>query len=732
MRAFRQCAPVLVIAIAVLMTPAAQAQRPASVASFTAEQIKSYPFPTELTTSAAGSRVAWALDERGVRNVYAAEGPMFVARRLTSHARDDGQEITSLQISADGRYVVYVRGGDHGSNWDGPSPNPLSLPVAPKVEVWTVPFEGGTPRRISDGDNPVISPRSTVIAFEKDRAIWTAPVDGSGTPVRLFSASGVNEDPKWSPDGSRVAFVSSRGDHAFIGVYVNDSTPIRWLAPATARDGSPRWSPDGSRIAFVRRPGTGGAPDSALVEQPNPWAIWLADASTGKAQKRWQSPNTPRGSVPGTHGGTNLHYAAGGRIVFMTELDGWPHLYSMSDAGGDAMLLTPGRYMAEHVTLSHDGRMLAFAGNTGSDADDIDRRHVATVPVDRADVRVITQGTGVEWAPAFTGDGSVAYIGATAQRPPVPAVRTVREDVASIRWLGEDRIPRDFPTLALVTPRKVVFKSPDGLEVHGQLFEQTGDASLSRNGRKPAIIYVHGGPPRQMLLGWHYSDYYTNAYAMNQYLASRGYVVLSVNYRLGIGYGREFQHPKAGGARGASEYLDVLAGGRYLRSLAQVDPSRVGIYGGSYGCFLTAMALARNSDVFAAGVDIHGVHDWTGERARPLLATDRYEKAPDTQRALAVAWKSSPISSVAQWRSPVLLIHGDDDRNVRFSQTVDLVRRLTGAGVDFEEIVLPDETHHMMLWANAVSVNAAVLEFFDRKLAKIGTPGARATVGRAR
>ena len=728
MRAFRNRAPALVALVAILATPAAHAQRPAS---FTVEQIKSYPFPTELTTSAAGSRVAWAMDERGLRNIYVAEGPAYASRQLTSYSRDDGQEITSLQISADGRNVVYVRGGDHGANWDGPSPNPLSLPVAPKVEVWTVPFAGGTAKRISDGDDPVISPRSDVVAFVKERAIWTSPVDGSGTPKRLFSANGVNEDPQWSPDGSRVAFVSSRGDHSFIGVYVNDSTPIHWIAPATARDGSPRWSPDGTRIAFVRRAGNGGAPDSALVERPNPWAIWLAEAASDKAWKRWQSPDTPRGSVPGTHGGTNLHYAAGGRIVFMSELDGWPHLYSMSDAGGDAMLLTPGRFMAEHVTLSQDGRMLAFTANTGPDADDIDRRHVVTVPVDRVDVRVRTPGAGLEWSPAFTGDGSIAYIGATAQRPPLPAVRSLARDVAGIQWLGEDRIPRDFPTMQLVTPRKVVFKSPDGLEVHGQLFEQTGDASLARNGRKPAIVYVHGGPPRQMLLGWHYSDYYTNAYAMNQYLASRGYVVLSVNYRLGIGYGREFQHPAAGGSRGASEYLDVLGGARYLRSLAQVDQARIGIYGGSYGGFLTAMALGRNSDIFSAGVDIHGVHDWTGERARPLLATDRYEKAPDTKRALEVAWTSSPISSVRQWRSPVLLIHGDDDRNVRFSQTVDLVRRLSGRGVDFEEIVIPDETHHMMRWANAVTVDAAVLNFFDRKLAKIGTEGVRATVGRA-
>ena len=136
-----------------------------------------------------------------------------------------------------------------------------------------------------------------------------------------------------------------------------------------------------------------------------------------------------------------------------------------------------------------------------------------------------------------------------------------------IVWLGADRIPADYPTAQLVTPKKVVFKAPDGLEIHGQLFDNTANTTLARGAKKPAIIFVHGGPPRQMLLGWNYSDYYSNAYASNQYLASRGFIVLSVNYRLGIGYGRDFQHPAKGGAQGASEYLDVQ-GARAVSALA--------------------------------------------------------------------------------------------------------------------------------------------------------------------
>jgi dipeptidyl aminopeptidase/acylaminoacyl peptidase len=319
----------------------------------------------------------------------------------------------------------------------------------------------------------------------------------------------------------------------------------------------------------------------------------------------------------------------------------------------------------------------------------------------------MTPGKGLEWTPFVTGDGKyIAYISATGQRPPLPTVMPAAGGKSTT--LAEDRIPRDFPTTQLVVPKKVIYKAPDGVEIHGQLFEAAGGAA-----KKPAIVYVHGGPPRQMLLGWHYSDYYTNAYAVNQYLASRGYVVLPVNYRLGIGYGYDFHRPPNAGAQGAAEYQDVKAGAEYLQQLAQVDAKRIGIYGGSYGGFLTALALARDSQLFAAGVDIHGVHNWTAERAASLLE-NRYEKPPDVQRALDVAWQASPVSSIETWKSPVLLIHGDDDRNVRFSQTTDLVRRLEKAGIAYEELVIPDDTHHFMRHTNLVKVDSAVAAFFDR------------------
>jgi dipeptidyl aminopeptidase/acylaminoacyl peptidase len=274
------------------------------------------------------------------------------------------------------------------------------------------------------------------------------------------------------------------------------------------------------------------------------------------------------------------------------------------------------------------------------------------------------------------------------------------------QMIAAEALPKDFPSDKLVEPEIVTFRSDDGLEIHGQLFVPNG-----RTKPGPALIFAHGGPPRQMMPGFHYMYYYHNSYAMNQYLANLGYVVLSVNYRLGAMYGRAFREPPNSSWRGAAEYKDILAGAHYLQALPYVDKKRIGIWGGSYGGFLTAMALARNSDIFAAGVDFHGVHDWTVQ-----LAGHVDPEAPDYKEAMKLALDSSPVAYMSGWKSPVLLIHGDDDRNVPFQETVDLAQRLRQQNVEFEQLIFPDEIHDLLLWKSWVGGYKAGAEFFARKL----------------
>ncbi|HJU25903.1 MAG TPA: prolyl oligopeptidase family serine peptidase [Rhodanobacteraceae bacterium] len=697
-----------------------------AAAAFTLQQVLDYPFPQGLTAAEHGDRIAWVVNLRGVRNVWTAEAPDFRPKQLTHFIQDDGQEITNLTFSPSGHALAFVRGGDHDANWPAEGnlpPDPADDPKQPKVMLWAARLPGGAAHEVTEGDAPAIS-MDGKLAYIKDDQVWTASLDyrdegaaraksgkhdKGGAPKRLFFDRGKDSELRWSPDGKRLAFVSDREDHAFIGVYTDDNTPIEYLAPSTHRDDMPRWSPDGTRIAFTREPGDGGPPEPMLKLVPHPWAIWVADVASGSGRRVWQSPDILLGSYPETAGGANLDWAAGDRLVFLSDLDGWPHLYSIPATGGEPLLLTPGKFMVEDVVLDRDRRSLVYSANTGNGKDDLDRRHLFSVPVDNAQPRALSEGDHLQWTPVAAGEHAIAYIDAGAQQP--PTVAAMRDDGSNRRLLQTALTPDDFPAAQLATPQAVSFTAADGTLVHVQLFRRA-DA----NGKQPSVIFVHGGPPRQMLLGWHYMDYYSNGYAVNQYLANHGFTVLSVNYRLGIGYGHAFHHPEHWGPTGASEYQDVQAGAKFLQHLPGVDPQRIGIWGGSYGGYLTALALARDSDVFKAGVDLHGVHDWTrfneGWIGKPQ---ERYEQG-DREEAIKVAWQSSPDADVAKWTSPVLLIQGDDDRNVRFFQTVDLARRLEQRHVPYEEMVLPNEIHGFLRHASWLKADQATVDFLTAKL----------------
>src|SRR5438874_1741863 len=427
--------PALSIILAFL-SHAAQAPAP----SFTVEQILGFPAPENLVASPVGSAVAWAFNERGVRNVYVAEGPDFTARRVTSYTEDDGQELTQLSFSG------------------------------------------------------------------LDR-------------------------------------------------------PIRFVAPSTSRDSLPAWSADGRKIAFLRQPGTGGTPRSPLARVDLPWKIVVADLESLKTVTAVTSGDMPVDPILQNPGGLGLQWGAGDTLLFMSYRDGFLHLYSLEHPGsaGKPLLLTPGSFMVEQVRLTPDRRFVIYNANAGPDRGDVDRRHLFKVPVNAATPTPLTSGAGIEWSPVVLSDGqTVAYLTSDAQRPPLPAVVPMTGGAA--RVIAGNHLAADFPSSQLVTPEQVVFRASDGVEAHGQLFRPaSGDA------RKPAVVYVHGGGPRQMLLGWHYRWEYADDYAINQYFASRGFIVLSVNYRMSVGYGAAYEFPEHTGARGASEYRDVQAAGLFLQ-----------------------------------------------------------------------------------------------------------------------------------------------------------------------
>jgi dipeptidyl aminopeptidase/acylaminoacyl peptidase len=673
------------------------------------KKLLSYPYPSNLTASPASGALAWTFDYMGKRNIYVSKDKGKNFKQVTHYTKDDGQEISRLQFSPDGKWLVYMRGGEPGGIWSNSVPvDPTSSPKQPKFELLSLHIPGKKSKVLTMGqssERPAISPDGKRVAFVKDGTVRIVPVDGSKKPHKLFFSRGKPSDLQWSPDGSKLAFVSNRGSHSFVGIFSNLKTPIHWVDPSFARDTDPVWSPGGDSLVFVRRPARGGAPDSITVRQPRPWEIRAADIHEKSSKPVWKSPHTLNGSVPTTNGRYNLRWAANDRIVFLSTIDNWPHLYSIPVSGGKPLLLTPGHFMVEYISLSPDKKHLVFSANNGPDSLDIDRRHIGTVSVDQQDMKILTPGEGIEAYPTFAGDQAVAFIGSSALQPALPSV-LLRANHKK-RTIGTSLLSSVYSSENEVKPRQIIFKSIDGTPIHGQLFMRAGGSD-----KKPAVLDIHGGPMRQMLLGWNYSSYYAAHYAVNQWLANHGFAVLSVNYRMGIGYGNEFHHPPHVGREGAAEYQDILAAGKWLANQSYIDADRIGVYGGSYGGYLTAFALGRNSDIFSAGVDISGVHS----RLRGKKYTSKIEHAPDAAKADTLLWQSSPIAYTDTWKSPVLIIHADDDRNVRFDQSINLLNRLKKKGIHCETLVIPDDTHHWLRFQHLLKIYQATVSFLEKEL----------------
>lgn len=679
-------------------------------APFTIDQLLDVPFTSELVAAPREAKVAWVFDEKGARNLWVAEAPSFARRRVTAYVGDDGQDITNVAFTPDTARLVYVRGG--APNRNGEIPNPTSAVAGAEQAVWTVPLAGGESRKIGIGGSPAVAPAGDRVAFVQRGQIWTASVAGTQAAVQAATMRGGARSLAWSPDGTKLAFSSGRGTHAFVGVLTVATGALTWLDPSLDTDDFPVWSRDGARVAFIRRP---PARDRVIFfpeREGQPWSIRVADVAGGASREVWRAAEG-RGSVfQPVEFGPQLVWSADDRLVFPWERDGWKHLYAVAAAGGaSATLLTPGGFEVDDVSYAADARTAVVSSNQG----DIDRRHLWRVTTSGATPPVaLTPGRGLEWNPAVLADGvTVAFVKADARRPGQPSLL---EPSGGQRSFGPDAVPATFPAASLVEPQAVSFPAGDGLSVPAQIFRPT--TPLATGEKRPGLIFFHGGSRRQMLLGWNYRSYYHNAYAFNQYMAGKGYVVLSVNYRSGIGYGLDFREALDYGASGASEYQDVVGAGLYLRTQPDVDPARIGLWGGSYGGYLTAMGLARASDMFAAGVDVHGVHDWNNA-IRNFMPAYNPERRPDVA---SLAFRSSPMAFIDGWRSPVLLIHGDDDRNVPFSESVDLIEQLRARKVAVEQLVFPDEVHGFLLHRSWRRAYAAAADFLDRHLATRRAP----------
>ncbi len=716
---------------------------PPAVPSY--QQFLSPASPQELVSAAKADRIAWVDYAEGKRNAYAAAAPLFTPVRLTNFQKDDGIMMSGIRISDDGGTVVFLRG--EALNRDGWAPNPSADPNGPEHAIWAARTSGaGGAWRVVDATNPELAPDGSSILFVKGGQIYRAKlthVKPAGEIDRgekaFITEWGVQSDPKWSPDGRRIAFVSTRTDHSFIAVYDFATRTVKYMSPSVDFDTMPLWLPDSTHLIFMRRAGlpfgqqaqqggggvglpngpalqTGpaaapggrgagrGAQPAVTNDSPGVMqatlkggstvAFYKADVTTGDAQETWH--NQPKDAIVPNVSNARL---AGDLLVFPAFVGGgrggrgasaappaanparptdeWDRYYSLkfADPAARPVLLTPTNGLIEDrtsVALSADGNTLYYSTN----ANDIERRHIWAVPTAGGTPVQLTTGEGVETSPVtLPSPKYLATLSASWNMPQSVGIWKLAAP-ATQRIVFPASTP-GFPADAHVKPEIVITKAADGLEIHNQLFLPK---DLKPGERRAAIVFVHGGPQRQMMPAYHYMQFYHWAYGINEWLASKGYIVLSVNYRSGIGYGRSFRTAANTGGAGNSEYQDVVAGGKYLQARADVDPNRVGIWGLSYGGLLTSQALARNSDMFKAGVDLAGVHLF-GSSLDPA----------------SVSYKSSTIGAIDGWKSPVLLIQGDDDRNVAFQQMTGLVQLLRQRDVYYELIVFPDDVHESLL-----------------------------------
>ncbi len=655
----------------------------------------SHPIASHFAASADGKRIAWVVNHVGKRNIYFREntGPIIA---LTNYALDDGQELSDLTFSPDGTQLLFVRGG--GPNRVGQMPNPASLAEGVEQAIWALDVvSGGKPRKVANGNHPMFTADGTKIIFQAGGRVDVVSANAVEAARPLFHARGSNQMGPLSPDGKQLAFVSQRGDHNFIGIYHFDEHAIRWMAPEVGRDMHPVWSPDGKQLAFIRQPGQKVGELGNLMGGL-PFSIWVAEVATGKAKKIWQSP-ADDGGFAQSYPAPALRWSKANRLLFFSEHTGWMHVFSMAPDGTDVKDITPGPGEVESFVVSADGNTVYFDGNRN----DIDRRHIWKNDVRGGTPVAVTQGNAIEMYPQWGGQQLYAFQSGVQFSKTLVRIRESEKAVDKI----QPALVSDFNGARLVEPKQVILKAPDGTTVHAQLFMKPGSKA-----KMPGIVFMHGGPTRQMLLGFHYSDYYINTYAFNQYLAHHGYAVLSVNFRCGIGYGKDFRRAANSGPRGASEYQDVVAGAKYLQTLPEVNAERIGLWGGSYGGYLTAMGLARSPEIFKAGVDVHGVHDWAF-RAREFSPGGGWGITSDL---MEVAYQSSPISDLSKWKAPVLLVHGDDDRNVLFQQTTDLAEKLRLRQVPVEVLILPDEVHGFLRYETWRQVFESAKQFFDQHL----------------
>jgi dipeptidyl aminopeptidase/acylaminoacyl peptidase len=451
---------------------------------------------------------------------------------------------------------------------------------------------------------------------------------------------------------------------------------------------NPQWSEDGKNaVAFARS-----------ADNKDRWTL-LIDPATGKTKVLDHQHDDAWVGGPGSF---MLGWLGDDKTVyFQSERDGWSHLYTASIDGGEPKQLTSGKFEVSDIRISEDKTKFYFTSSEG----DLGQRHLYSMPVTGGPRVRITTMPGNNQATVSPDETTLAIVRSYSNRPPELYIAPNKPNAAAGEIKQATTSPIDeFFAYNWIDPPIVTFKARDGVEVPARLYKP-----LKWQKGGPAVLFVHGAGYLQNVHKW-WSSYYRE-YMFHHLLMERGFMVMDVDYRASAGYGRDWRTAiyRHMGGKDLSDHVDAV---KYLVAEHGVDPKRVGLYGGSYGGFITLMAMFTEPDVFAAGAALRPVTDWAhynhGYTSNIL----------NTPQSDAEAYKrSSPIYFAEGLKGALLICHGMVDVNVHFQDTVRLVQRLIELRKEnWELAAYPVEDHGFERAASWADEYKRILRLFETNL----------------
>ncbi|MGH9309711.1 MAG: alpha/beta fold hydrolase, partial [Vicinamibacterales bacterium] len=460
---------------------------------------------------------------------------------------------------------------------------------------------------------------------------------------------------------------------------------IRWTMPVVSDDG--RYVVAAARSA----------------DNKERWFVTL-DPDTGRTRvvDRLQDEAWVRES--GFGGGTVEFLPDNRRIAFLSERDGWMHLYTLDVAANDAKpkQVTTGKWEVTGAEIAGDGKKFYITTSEVHPGE----RHVYTVPIDGGERTRLTTMAGANDATVSPDDSMVGLVHSYSNKPPEVYLMPNRPGAAARQVTTTPTA--EWRAFNWIDPKVITYTARDGVAVYARLFtpEMIG---ARRDPSRAAVVFVHGAGYLQN--AHRYWSTYFREYMFHNLLASRGYVVLDVDYRASAGYGRDwrtaiYRH------MGGKDLEDVVDGAKYLVEKEQVNPKRIGVYGGSYGGFITLMAMFTTPDVFAAGAALRPVTDWAHYNHG---YTSNILNVP--QRDAEAYRRSSPIYFAEGLQGALLICHGMVDTNVLFQDSVRLAQRLIELGKDNWELAMyPVENHAFTGNSSWADEYKRILKLFEDNL----------------